>query len=104
MYVKCDLRVFFARCSPAAECFFSHFRPRGKLACHECWNERHRARLASLPAGDGAHRDIEQGKLGARREWQASRAQHARESRPGQILFFGQSGTMGRVQGCITPY
>ena len=23
-----------ARCSPAPECFFSHFRPRGKLACH----------------------------------------------------------------------
>ena len=28
------LRVFLARCSPAAEGFFSHFRPRGKLACH----------------------------------------------------------------------
>ena len=25
---------FLARCSPAAKCFFSHFRPRGKLACH----------------------------------------------------------------------
>ena len=29
----------------------------------ECWNERHRARLASLRAGDRAHRDIERGKL-----------------------------------------
>ena len=26
--------VFLARCSPAAECFFSHFRSWGKLACH----------------------------------------------------------------------
>ena len=33
-YVKYDLRYFLARCSPAAECFFSHFRPRGQLACH----------------------------------------------------------------------
>ena len=34
VYVKYDLRFFLARCSPAAECVFSHFRPRGKLACH----------------------------------------------------------------------
>ena len=34
VYVKYDLRCFWARCSPAAECSFSHFRPRGKLACH----------------------------------------------------------------------
>ena len=34
MYAKYDVRFFLARCSPAAECFFSHFRPRGKLACH----------------------------------------------------------------------
>ena len=27
--------LFLGRCSPAAECFFSHFWPRGKLACHE---------------------------------------------------------------------
>ena len=37
-----------------------------------------------LRAGDGAHRDIERGKLGrwrrAQRGWQASRAQHARKS------------------------
>ena len=26
--------VFLARCSPTAECFFPHFRPRGKLAYH----------------------------------------------------------------------
>ena len=34
VYVKYDLRFSFARCPPAAECFFSHFRPRCKLACH----------------------------------------------------------------------
>ena len=34
VYVKYDLRFLLARCSPAAECFFSHFRPWGKLACH----------------------------------------------------------------------
>ena len=34
VYVKYDLRLILARCSPAAERFFSHFRPRGKLACH----------------------------------------------------------------------
>ena len=49
----------------------------------------------------------ERGKLGrwrgARRGWQASRAQHARESRPGHF-FLWQSRTMGRVQGYITPY
>ena len=44
----------------------------------------HGVRVASLRAGDGAHRDIEREKLGrwrrARREWRASRAQHAREA------------------------
>ena len=78
------------------------------MGAAECWNERHRVRFASLSAGDGARRDIERGKLGrwrrARREWQASRAQHARESRPGQIYIFGQGGTMGRVHGYIAPY
>ena len=63
--------------------------------------------FASRRAGDGAHRDIEREKLGrwrrAQRGWQASRAQHARESRPGQICVFGQSGTMGRFQGYIPP-
>ena len=35
VYVKHDdVRFFLARCSPAAECFFSRFRPRGKLACY----------------------------------------------------------------------
>ena len=33
-YVKYDERLFLARCSPTVECFLSHFRPRGKLACH----------------------------------------------------------------------
>ena len=34
MYMQNMIFVFFlARCSPAAECFFSQFRPRGKLAC-----------------------------------------------------------------------
>ena len=32
-HVKYDLRLSLARCSPAAECSFSDFRPRGKLAC-----------------------------------------------------------------------
>ena len=45
-------------------------------------------------AGDGVPRVIEWGKLGrwrrARRGWQASRAQHARESRPGQVFFLGR--------------
>ena len=60
----------------------------------ECWNERHRARLASLRAGDGAHRDIERGKLGrwrrTRRGWQASHAQHGRVSRPDRIFFWAK--------------
>ena len=68
----------------------------------ECWNERHRARLASLRAEDRAHRDIERGKLGrwrrARRGWQASRAQHARESRPDKYLFWAEWNHVGRVQ------
>ena len=34
MYVACDLRGVLARCYSAPEGFFSHFRPRGKLACH----------------------------------------------------------------------
>ena len=34
VYVEYDIYFFLARCSPAAECFFSHFRPRGKLVCH----------------------------------------------------------------------
>ena len=34
VYVKYYLRFFWARCSSAAECFFSHFRQRGKLVCH----------------------------------------------------------------------
>ena len=34
-YMSIVILVFvLARCSPAPECFFSHFRPRGKLACH----------------------------------------------------------------------
>ena len=34
VYVKYDLHFFLARCPPAAECLFSHFRPRGNIACH----------------------------------------------------------------------
>ena len=34
VYVKYDPSLFFARCSPAAKCFFSQLRPRGKLGCH----------------------------------------------------------------------
>ena len=34
IYVKYDFRFFLARCSPAAEGFFSHCRPEGELACH----------------------------------------------------------------------
>ena len=34
VYVKYYVRFFSARCFAAAEYFFSHFRPRGKLACH----------------------------------------------------------------------
>ena len=33
-YAKCALRLLLACCSSSAECFFSRFRPRGKLACH----------------------------------------------------------------------
>ena len=39
LYVKCGL-FFLARCSPATACFLSHFRPRGKLACHGYIMER----------------------------------------------------------------
>ena len=35
VYVKNYLRFVLAPCSPAPEGFFSHFRPRGKLACPE---------------------------------------------------------------------
>ena len=34
VYVKYDHRFLWARCSPAAEGFFSYFRRRGKLTCH----------------------------------------------------------------------
>ena len=34
MYISRMVFVVFGSLLPAAECFFSHFRPRGKLACH----------------------------------------------------------------------
>ena len=69
-----------------------------------CRNERHRARLVSRLAGDGAHRDIERGMLG-RAGICDKNSMHARVARttldqsrnrehPSE-----QSGNMGRVQG-----
>ena len=70
----------------------------------ECWNESHRAPLASLRAGDGAHRD-RAGKAwkmapsAARVAGIASAAYTRVSTRPNTFLGAEWSHHMGRVQG-----